>query len=121
MAAHGFVNSRHEWARSLKVVINLEAVGSGGRDHILQIGPRNHWIARAYAAAAPHPHGTSIVQEVFEIPGAIPGQTDFQVYRDYGGCVGLELVWLANGQTYHTVNDVEGAIPPGALQHTGEN
>ena len=121
MGAHGFVSGDHEWAKGLRVVLNLEAVGSGGRDHILQVGPLNHWIAQAYAAAAPRPHSTSIVQEVFEIPGAIPGQTDFQVYRDYGGCVGIELVWLSRGELYHTVNDVEAAIPPGALQHTGEN
>lgn len=36
MAAHGFVNSGHKWAQHLKVVLNLEAVGSGGREHILQ-------------------------------------------------------------------------------------
>mmetsp|Transcript_69323 Transcript_69323/g.137454 ORF Transcript_69323/g.137454 Transcript_69323/m.137454 type:complete len:968 (-) Transcript_69323:91-2994(-) len=121
MAAHGFATSSHKWASAITTVINLEAVGSGGRDYILQIGPRNEWLAELYTAHAPHPHGTCIIQEVFEIPGAIPGQTDFQVYRDYGGAVGIELIWLSGGQVYHTSLDVEAAIPSGAIQHTGDN
>lgn len=48
MAAHGFVSSGHEWASSLKFVLNLEAVGSGGRDHILQVRTTN--------ATQPNPH-----------------------------------------------------------------
>lgn len=55
-------------------MINLEGAGAGGREIIIQTGPKHSWIASAYAAHAPYPHGHSIAQEIFQ-SGLIPGDT----------------------------------------------
>eukprot|EP00658_Telonema_sp_P-2_P047975 TRINITY_DN36515_c0_g1_i1.p1 TRINITY_DN36515_c0_g1~~TRINITY_DN36515_c0_g1_i1.p1 ORF type:complete len:638 (-),score=132.10 TRINITY_DN36515_c0_g1_i1:78-1991(-) len=120
-AAHGFVSSHKEWAPSVRTMINLEGFGGGGRELVLQTGPQNGWIASAYAASAPYPFANTIAEEIFQ-SGVIAGDTDFRVYRDFGGIPGIDMVFVSeNGHVYHTVRDDISHIRIGSLQHCGEN
>lgn len=119
-AAHGFVTSDHPWLADLRVVVNLEAAGAGGRELVIQTGPSNPWISELYAQVAPHPRASILAQSVFQA-GIIPGETDFQVFSAFGGLVGLDMANIEDGYVYHTPLDTPARVPPEALQRTGEN
>jgi len=118
-AAHGFITS-HRWASNICAVVNLESAGSGGRALLFQVGPRNRWIAETYAKHVEHPYGSSLVQVLFST-GTIPGDTDFRIYRDFGGIPGADFVVVANGWVYHTSRDDLEHLDFRSLQRYGDN
>lgn len=84
--AHGFVKGwdvndasnthGHRWVHetTLKVFMNLEGAGAGGREILFQTGPGNSWVLKGYSKSAPHPYGTAIAEEAFQ-QGLIPSDT----------------------------------------------
>lgn len=57
-AAHGFI-SQHPWAKSVKYLINLEAIGSGGREIVFQCN--SAWMAHFYGRHVPYPRAQVIL------------------------------------------------------------
>lgn len=84
-ASHGFI-TKHKWAKDCKVVINLEAAGAGGKIILFQTGPEAPWLVEYYKKV-PHPYGQAAGEEIFQ-SNIIPSDTDFRIFRDYGGLVG---------------------------------
>lgn len=75
----GFLGSRgfiigHKWARESKVVINLEAIGAGGKIILFQVGPEASWLLDYYKKV-PHPYGQAAADEIFE-------NNIFPLYKD---------------------------------------
>lgn len=110
----------HPWVAGASAFINLDAAGSGGMPMLFQAGPRQVWLAKAYARAAPHPVGTVLAQDLFQ-RGVVPSDTDFRVYRDEGHLAGLDLALFEDGYSYHTALDRLDRVQPGSLQALGNN
>lgn len=118
-AAHGFV-MEHKWASTVKALLNWESVGSGGKEMLFQTGPYHPWLVKLYAESVPHPNAQSVAEEIFQ-SGLIPSDTDFRIFRDFGGIVGMDFAHIVNGYRYHTRYDHIDYIPMNVLQRTGDN
>ncbi|XP_004535852.1 endoplasmic reticulum metallopeptidase 1 isoform X1 [Ceratitis capitata] len=117
-ASHGFI-TQHKWAKNCKALINLDAAGSGGRDLLFQSGPGNPWLMNYYRRV-PHPFAITVAEELFQ-NDFIPSDTDFRIFRDYGGVPGLDIAYTYNGYVYHTQFDRFNVLTKGSLQNTGDN
>ncbi|KAK5644973.1 hypothetical protein RI129_006273 [Pyrocoelia pectoralis] len=117
-ASHGFI-TQHKWAKEVRVVVNLEAAGAGGKEILFQSGPKQPWLIDYYKKV-PRPNGQVAGEEFFQ-SGAIPSDTDFRIFRDFGGTVGLDFAYDRNGYRYHTNFDDFENIPGGSYQHGGDN
>ncbi|XP_036344797.1 LOW QUALITY PROTEIN: endoplasmic reticulum metallopeptidase 1-like, partial [Rhagoletis pomonella] len=116
--SHGFV-TQHKWAKNCKVVINLDACGSRGRELLFQYAADSSWLINYYKRV-PHLFATAMAEEFFS-NGFIPSSTDFVIFRDYGGMQGVDLAYIFNGYVYHTEFDRMDALSKGSLQSTGDN
>lgn len=131
-AAHGFITSPaplvqagttplvepRDWRTTLRCVLNLEAIGSGGRELLVRTGRGAGWISRLFANRVHRPRANVIAQEVFD-SGIFPGQTDFVVFRDDGGIPGLDVVIVENGYGYHSPHDRPESITDGDIRRAG--
>ena len=119
LASHGFI-TQHRWADDVSAYINLEAVGSGGREMLFQSTSKE--LMRSYMKAAPYPFSNIVGQEIFQA-NIIPSDTDFRIFRDYGNTYegGLDFAFIKNGYVYHTRHDTIDKIPDGSIQQAGDN
>ncbi|EOA19920.1 hypothetical protein CARUB_v10000170mg [Capsella rubella] len=116
--AHSFI-TQHPWSSTIRLAIDLEAMGAGGKSSVFQAGP-SPWAVENFALAAKYPSGQIIGQDLFT-SGVIKSATDFQVYKEVAGLSGLDFAFADNTAVYHTKNDKIELIKPGSLQHLGEN
>ncbi|EPS60097.1 hypothetical protein M569_14706, partial [Genlisea aurea] len=116
--AHSFI-TQHPWRDTVRVAVDLEAMGIGGKSSIFQTGP-DPWAIEIFASVAKHPSAQIISEDLFS-SGAIKSATDFQVYREVAGLSGLDFAFTDNSAVYHTKNDKLQLLKPGSLQHLGEN
>ncbi|KAK3232427.1 hypothetical protein Dsin_004308 [Dipteronia sinensis] len=116
--AHSFV-TQHPWSSTVRLAIDLEAMGIGGKSGIFQAGP-DPWALENFALVAKYPSGQITAQDLFS-SGAITSTTDFQIYKEVAGLSGLDFAYTDNSAVYHTKNDKLDLIQPGSLQHLGEN
>ncbi|CDO99744.1 unnamed protein product [Coffea canephora] len=116
--AHSFI-TQHPWSDTVRMAIDLEAMGIGGKSTIFQAGP-NPWAIKNFAAVAKYPSAQIVAQDLFS-SGAIKSATDFQIYKEVAGLSGLDFAFLDDTAVYHTKNDKLKLLKPGSLQHLGEN
>lgn len=117
-ASHGFI-TQHEWAKDIRLFVNLEAAGSGGKETLFQTGPGNSWLLNHYKAVS-RPFAQAVGEEIFQ-SGIIPSDTDFRIFRDFGKMPGLDFAHASKGYRYHTKFDSIEFLSVGVLQRTGEN
>ncbi|MCL7037503.1 hypothetical protein MKW94_024799 [Papaver nudicaule] len=116
--AHSFI-TQHPWSSSIRLAVDLEAMGIGGKSSIFQSGP-DPWAIESFAKVAKYPAGQIIAQDLY-YSGVIKSATDFQIYQEVAGLSGLDFAFTDNGAVYHTKNDKIELLKPGSLQHLGEN
>lgn len=118
-ASHGFI-TQHKWAKDIKLFINLEAAGSGGKETLFQTGPgHGSWLLNHYKAVS-RPFAQAVSEEIFQ-SGIIPSDTDFRIFRDFGKVAGMDFAHASKGYRYHTKFDSIDFLSIGVLQRTGEN
>lgn len=116
--AHSFI-TQHPWRNTIRFVIDLEAMGIGGKSNIFQSGSVP-WAIETYAKVAKYPSGQIVAQDLF-LSGVIKSATDFQVYKEVAGLPGLDFAYSDSSAVYHTKNDKLKLLKPGSLQHLGDN
>ncbi|KAM0002230.1 putative peptidase M28 [Helianthus debilis subsp. tardiflorus] len=116
--AHSFI-TQHPWSSTIRMAIDLEAMGIGGTSAIFQAGP-HPWAIENYALVAKYPSAQILAQDLFT-SGVVKSATDFQVYKEVAGLSGLDFAYADNTAVYHTKNDKLKLLKPGSLQHLGEN
>ncbi|KAI3849724.1 hypothetical protein MKW98_026638 [Papaver atlanticum] len=116
--AHSFI-TQHPWSSSVRLAVDLEAMGIGGKSSIFQSGP-DPWAIESFAKVAKYPAAQIIAQDLY-YSGVIKSATDFQIYQEVAGLSGLDFAFTDNGAVYHTTNDKIELLKPGSLQHLGEN
>lgn len=116
--AHSFI-TQHPWSSTIRMAIDLEAMGVGGKSSIFQAGP-HPWAIENFSKVAKYPSGQILSQDIF-LSGVIKSATDFQVYREVSGISGLDFAYVDNSAVYHTKNDKLKLLKPGSIQHLGEN
>lgn len=118
-ASHGFI-TQHKWAHNVQAFLNLESVGSAGKELLFQSDPKHSWLIKMYGKSAPYPNAQAAAEEVFQ-SGIIPSDTDFRIFRDFGRIPGMDFAHVINGYRYHTKYDHIDYIPQNVIQSTGEN
>ncbi|XP_057979606.1 uncharacterized protein LOC131165654 isoform X2 [Malania oleifera] len=116
--AHSFI-TQHPWSSTVRMAIDLEAMGIGGKSSIFQAGPHPLAIEN-FAKVAKYPSGQIMSQDIFS-SGLIKSATDFQVYKEVAGLSGLDFAYVDKSAVYHTKNDKLKLLKPGSIQHLGEN
>ncbi|XP_047036815.1 endoplasmic reticulum metallopeptidase 1-like isoform X2 [Helicoverpa zea] len=113
--SHAFL--QHPWARGAVAVINLDAAGMNGKPTIFQVtDPR---VLKAYHNSAPVPNAQSLAELLFS-SGMIPSDTDFRIWRDFGGIYGVDIAFVKWAAVYHTRNDRAELLQPGVMQGAGD-
>jgi hypothetical protein len=126
LGASSFVSS-HPWASTVSGVINLEAMGCGGRPTLFQATAGSEWLLTAFAAAKHSASGgvrsTAVGMDVYN-SGLVNSDTDLRILAasPADDVAGVDIVFLSRGSVYHTAKDnMEGlAASQGHLQTLGD-
>ena len=116
MGAVGAMGDAELRAR-LKGYINLESTGSTGPPILFESGPGNEAQIRAWAGAAPRPHGASFALEIYK---RLPNDTDFTILKA-AGIPGLNMAPVGNSHAYHTSRDTADRVASDTLLQMGED
>jgi hypothetical protein len=108
---------RHPWASDVGVVLNLEARGSAGVTYLVETGPENAWLVKAFAASAANPIGNSITHAVYRL---MPNYTDFILAKD-AGIPGMNFAYMDGWHTYHSPLDDLDHLSDATLYHHGSS
>lgn len=114
LGARAFMDE-HPWAKDIAVVINFEAMGTGGMSNLFETGDGNLKIIREFARAVPFPYGNSLSIEIYN---RMPNATDYEVFKKQG-YQGLNFAYIDNSFDYHTGGDNIGNTDLRSIQHHG--
>ena len=117
LGSYEFVTN-HKWAKDVIAFINLEAMGSGGREMLFQATSKK--LMNSYIKTASYPFTTVFGQEIFQ-SGVVPSVTDFQIFQEYLNVGGLDFAFIENGYVYHTKYDTSDKNPNESIFVAGNN
>lgn len=114
-AAHGFM-AHHPWASNVQYILNLEAIGTGGREMVFQCN--SGYLAKLYGRIAPYPFASVLAHELFHYFLNRVASTDWSTLLKYGKhphMRGLDTAYVSNGYVYHTLSDSVANVPSKSL------
>ena len=113
LGAQGYVDAPHDKAPTM--VLNFEARGGGGPVFMFETSDGNLPLVRAFAAAAPSPHASSLMYALYKL---LPNDTDLSVFKK-AGMAGLNFAFVDRWPHYHTALDTPENLDPRSLQQSG--
>lgn len=120
LGAHAFMQS-HPYAKEIKWVLNLDAIGSSGRSLMIETDRNNgeliNLISQVTTTLSPTPIASSFIALLWE---NMPSDTDMTIYRKYG-LNGLNFINLEGTAHYHTPLDNLENVDLGSLQEHGDH
>ncbi|XP_046972595.1 putative endoplasmic reticulum metallopeptidase 1-B isoform X4 [Vanessa cardui] len=115
MGSHGFLD--HPWSDGVTSVINLDSAGMNGIPSVFQVTDTR--VLKAYQKTCSKPNAQGLGEVLFA-SGIIPSDTDFRIFRDFGGINGIDIAFIKGGNVYHTRNDRPELIKEGVIQNAGD-
>ena len=103
LAAHAFA-TQHPDAKDVRFVVNLESMGSGGREFIFRARARTWPGARGTTVA----RGSVLAEELFRAVLWRAARTDYAEFLralPHAGVGGVDVAFLEDGYAYHTSQD----------------
>ena len=120
LGARAFINS-HPYAKEIKWVLNLDAIGSTGRSLMIESDENNGELIESFSKATsksnPSPLASSFIYFLWE---NMPSDTDMTVFKEYG-LSGLNFINLEGSAHYHTPLDSLANVDLGSLQEHGNH
>ena len=110
--------SNHPLAKSIGLVLNFEARGSGGPSYmLLETNGGNAQLIKAFADAKPkYPVANSLMYSIYKM---LPNDTDLTVFREDGNINGFNFAFIDDHFDYHTVQDSAERLNMNTLEHQG--
>ncbi len=111
-AAHGFITKHTTWSPEVQYILNLEAIGAGGREVMFQCN--SGYLAKLYGKVVPYPYASVLAHEMFKYFLYQFASTDWMTLLKYGKhshMRGLDTAYTMNGYVYHTTFDNIHAVP----------
>ncbi|XP_063704950.1 endoplasmic reticulum metallopeptidase 1-like [Culicoides brevitarsis] len=119
-ASHAFITN-NKYVDKINVLVNLEVVGTGGKDLMFQTTREHSWLMNIYHHNVPHSFANTVAEEIYQ-NGLIPSDTDFTNFRKFAPQIAAyDFAHAYNCYAYHTKNDGMWTVNKGSLQHTGDN
>lgn len=88
----------------VSVLVNLEVVGTGGKDLMFQTTEEHPWLMNIYHHNVPNSFATTVAEEIYQ-NGLIPSDTDFTNFRRFAPNVAAyDFAHAYNAYAYHTEN-----------------
>ena len=117
LGARAFV-LHHPWHKDVKLVLNLEARGSGGPGYmLLETNQGNHRFIQAFHKAnTPYPVSNSLMYSIYKM---LPNDTDLTVFREEGDIDGFNFAFIDDFFDYHTAQDNFERLDRNTLKHQG--
>ena len=108
---------QHPLAKTVDVVINLEARGNQGKSLLFETGEDNYRLMKLYQQYAIEPLSNSLSYEIYKL---LPNDTDLTVFKRQG-VTGVNFAFQGRVTHYHTPLDNLANLSAGSVQHQGDN
>ncbi|KAI9261141.1 hypothetical protein BY458DRAFT_439657 [Sporodiniella umbellata] len=115
IGARSFV--KHPWYPSIKLFINLEGAGAGGRALLFRCSNLSA-VKKLASSKASLVHASPSGNDMFNA-NLIKSDTDYSIFTK-NGVPGLDIAFYAPRSHYHTPRDDLAHTTPEALQHMGQ-
>lgn len=106
----------HTWRDEVRLVVNLEARGSGGPALMFETSAGNGRLIREFVESVPHPMADSLAYEIYR---RMPNDTDLSIAKRFGAA-GLNVAFTEGLYDYHSAGDSLAHLSLASLQQTGE-
>ncbi|KAI7860970.1 hypothetical protein BDC45DRAFT_529580 [Circinella umbellata] len=114
MGAKQFI--QHPWFHTVKLFLNLEGAGAGGRALLFRCSSLQ--AAKKLASNAPLVHATPLGNDMFSL-GLLKSDTDYTIL-EAAGLPGMDIAFYTPRSHYHTPLDHLNYTTPNAVQHMGQ-
>jgi hypothetical protein len=108
----------HPWFNDVALVVNLEAIGTGGPPLLVEMSGSERWMIDLLAGAAPSPAAFSFVTEIAELLGGFG--TDFDPFNDRN-VAGWSFAYAHGSSDYHTERDSVSSVSRRSIDQQGSN